>query len=603
VATWKCAASRSLPLNTERAWDGDAAKGRIFEWAGGEDDSVGSKARRAFLAYDNDAADQRGAYKLPFADIVDGQLTALASGVRAAASRLPQTDISEEAKSTASDVIDSYMSKIHDEQATDEERAAGGIMLARTPIGGDRAQRQPSKQDELPEELLAQIHDRSVLQKALPYLNSAWGSTDRVDTYFTRMLPTTLQNFADDSTAGVSMQNSHRTNELALGRTYNGTYTAKRSNAPGRTVMDFYIPPGVRLTDVASDDVIEGIKWGTIKDVSVGFYGGEVRCSMCSKPMLRNLFALIFFGGDDDREQIDPESPCMHLPGLDYAVRDKEGKKTGERAMAIGEIDGAHLAELSFVFDGATPQAQIKGRQAPVMEKASRMLEAGVLGRREAMALEQQWRSRGMRLPHLEELTHRSYPAAVAEPPEPTTEPKEAASMQDTERAAAGAATTTTTPPPGGVSAETGGSGGGATPANPSPPPVAPDHVPALRSVMVRAGLAPEGFDGEISVRLAELGSEMQALREWADIGRAAREQLVERCKRSGVRAFGRSWSEAAYGPVLARGTYQELSDLEAHFEKIGDERFPSGRKTEGDIEPVPAERTQVSVPDRAFRA
>jgi hypothetical protein len=72
-----------------------------------------------------------------------------------------------------------------------------------------------------------------------------------------------------------------------------------------------------------------------------------------------------------------------------YDVRDRAGKKTGQRAIAIGEIDGAHCAELSFVFGGATPQAEIVGRQAPALKKARRMMELDILPRRVAYQLEQ----------------------------------------------------------------------------------------------------------------------------------------------------------------------------------------------------------------------
>jgi hypothetical protein len=632
---WRCAAARDLPINTERSWDGGAAKSRIFDWAGGDGDAVGAKARRGFLAYDADAADAKGSYKLPFADVIDGTLTALQSGLNAAASRLPGTDISDDCKSKARDVLDAYQAKIHDESATEEERAAGGILLARAPLldAAQQRARQPKDKDELAPELLAQIHDPSVLDGGLPYLNAAWGSTDLVDTYFTRMLPSTLQNFADDASGGVSIQNSHRTNELGLGRTYLGKYTAARSANPGRAVMDFYIPPNLRVTEVNTSDVIGGIRWGTIKDVSVGFYGGSIRCSLCRKPMLEDLFFLFFFGGeDDDRDVVDPDAPCGHLPGVEYPVRDREGKKTDQRAVAIGEIDDARLAELSFVFDGATPQAQIKGRQAPVVAKAQRMLELGVLTRAAALQLEHRYRGRNVRFP---DLTTRRYalraptttggrPAedAAHDDQDDQDAPKEDAAMpgpNDGAPADAGA-TTTTPPPPAGGGGAAGGPGGGtaATSANPSPPsaaqagqpapPVQADPLVAVRAALVRSGLAPDGFDGDaaaIAVRFGELGRELTDLREWADVGRAAREQLVDDCKKAGIRAFGASgFSESAYGPILTRGSYQELQALKTHFDGIGDRRFPGGRKTEDGSAASGARPSEpMRVPDIAYRS
>jgi hypothetical protein len=244
---------------------------------------------------------------------------------------------------------------------------------------------QPTRRDELPPELLAQIHDKSVLDNGLPYLNSAWASTDLVDTYSTRMLPSTLKNYAADATAGIAIQNSHRVDEQSLGRTYRGTF---KNGKPAAAVMDFYIPPGLNVNGTSTDHIIDGIKWGTVKDVSVGFYGGEMNCSMCHKPMFQDLAAL--FGLTDETAGSDPNAPCPHLPGVEYPVY-RDGKKTADRAVAIGEIDGAHCAELSFVFDGATPGAEINGRQAPALAKALRMAELDVLSPHAALALERRW--------------------------------------------------------------------------------------------------------------------------------------------------------------------------------------------------------------------
>ncbi|QBZ73497.1 capsid maturation protease and MuF-like fusion protein [Streptomyces phage Mischief19] len=71
-----------LPVAAQDAeWDGDAAAGRVFEWADGDT----AKIARAF-AYRDDDADPatKGAYKLGYADVVDGALTIVPKGVSAA---------------------------------------------------------------------------------------------------------------------------------------------------------------------------------------------------------------------------------------------------------------------------------------------------------------------------------------------------------------------------------------------------------------------------------------------------------------------------------------------------------------------------------------
>ena len=86
-----------LPITDRaRAWDATSALGRIREWAGMEDGDEGSledpdvqsKYQKAFFWYDRTDADLLGAYKLPFADIIDGKLTAVPRGVFAAAAAM-----------------------------------------------------------------------------------------------------------------------------------------------------------------------------------------------------------------------------------------------------------------------------------------------------------------------------------------------------------------------------------------------------------------------------------------------------------------------------------------------------------------------------------
>jgi phage head maturation protease len=115
ASSWKCGAARDLPITKRDSWDGDAAKARIFAWAGWDDDPSSSKARRAFLAYDSSNAEERGAYKLPFADVIDGELHAISSGIHAAASRLDSTKIPSSVKESAQAVLDHYRSQLGDE--------------------------------------------------------------------------------------------------------------------------------------------------------------------------------------------------------------------------------------------------------------------------------------------------------------------------------------------------------------------------------------------------------------------------------------------------------------------------------------------------------
>lgn len=83
----------------EREWDSGAAEARVFAWAGGDNLDV-NKYRRAFLYQDADADPKlKGSYKLPFADVIDGDLKAVPRGVFAVAggrgvntADIPQSD-------------------------------------------------------------------------------------------------------------------------------------------------------------------------------------------------------------------------------------------------------------------------------------------------------------------------------------------------------------------------------------------------------------------------------------------------------------------------------------------------------------------------------
>lgn len=113
---WRCGAARGLPIDRDRAWDGPAAAQRMLDAAGiGGRSPKPDQAKRGFLLYDAGNAGERGSYKLPFADLIDGRLTALASGIRAAASRLPDTDAPAREKQRARQILDDYETRMADD--------------------------------------------------------------------------------------------------------------------------------------------------------------------------------------------------------------------------------------------------------------------------------------------------------------------------------------------------------------------------------------------------------------------------------------------------------------------------------------------------------
>jgi len=110
---WVVKSDRGLTIAMTTSWDGPAASSRMLNAAGiGGNSPDYAKACRGFLVCDTANQDLRGAYKLPFADIVGGVLKADSSGLSAAAQRLSQTDIPSQVRTEAQGVIDGYKAKM-----------------------------------------------------------------------------------------------------------------------------------------------------------------------------------------------------------------------------------------------------------------------------------------------------------------------------------------------------------------------------------------------------------------------------------------------------------------------------------------------------------
>jgi hypothetical protein len=99
---------------------------------GGSPDS--SRAKRGFLAWDSANPDNRDSYKLPFADMVDGELKAMSGGLAAAVQRLPRADLRQDVADEARSVLDGYESRRSKQEETkamaDKDRQEGAAAAA-----------------------------------------------------------------------------------------------------------------------------------------------------------------------------------------------------------------------------------------------------------------------------------------------------------------------------------------------------------------------------------------------------------------------------------------------------------------------------------------
>src|SRR6056297_2904276 len=82
----KIVGSKSLPTSDKEDWDGDAAEKRMRKHAGGpkKENIDWNKYGKGFVYVDPDNKENFSGYKLPFADVIDGDLRATWGGVSTA---------------------------------------------------------------------------------------------------------------------------------------------------------------------------------------------------------------------------------------------------------------------------------------------------------------------------------------------------------------------------------------------------------------------------------------------------------------------------------------------------------------------------------------
>lgn len=374
--------------------------------------------------------------------------------------------------------------------------------------------------------------DEASLDEYPPFFFRAEISSDRLDSYFTRMHRTSLVNYAEDAATGISFQDSHNHRQLGFGRSLAGLFV------PGdevQTVLaDFYTVKGLSLNGVLTDHLIAGIRTGLISDVSIGFYGGEHICSVCG----RDLW----------------DWDCLHVPGFKYAPLDAKGDR-GQEELAFAWVQDAHLAEVSAVYDGATPGAAIL--------KAQHESEAGRLSPTQIRILENRYRIA---------LPGKRQQWAGANLSQEEQMPKEEKDLQVEDQRFAVLKRME-------------------------------DALAAVAGADVEAKLA--GLLAErtsTAQRLKDLTAEVASLKPVADDGRTYRADLVATSLAEGVRAYGETFDEATYRKLLEGSDLSVVKRLRDDWTTVAEGRFPKGRLTkEGhDAGAVP---TEATIPAAAYRA
>jgi hypothetical protein len=180
-------------------------------------------------------------------------------------------------------------------------------------------------------------------------------STNALDSYDTRMAPSSLTNYVNDGNSGCPGIIGHDRKKLPCAR----SFKAELVQRDGLDCVQLYayMLKGHSVSGESTDEIARGINGGTITDLSISFGGPDYyyRCGICN----RSLF----------------DSECPHVPGVMY-----------DDVRAFAWVEDAHMSEWSFVYDGATPGA--------VMRKARSMADAGQLSREQIRLLEDRLRCR-----------------------------------------------------------------------------------------------------------------------------------------------------------------------------------------------------------------
>jgi hypothetical protein len=118
--------STTLPIADKTVkWDGPTATKNVFDKYTDDKGNISKEAQKAFFYVDTTKPNEKGSYKLPFADIADNKLTAIPNGVKAAANAIRgaqnPVNISDEDKKAVAKKINVYLKKLEFEEITDDQ--------------------------------------------------------------------------------------------------------------------------------------------------------------------------------------------------------------------------------------------------------------------------------------------------------------------------------------------------------------------------------------------------------------------------------------------------------------------------------------------------
>jgi hypothetical protein len=400
--------------------------------------------------------------------------------------------------------------------------------------------------------LMAALKDRAfdptIFEESPPFFWTAEISNNSVDAYYSRMMPSSLKNYAADAERGISFQNSHNCRELPIGGSLAGRFIGGQGNGAARVEAAFFTIPDLQINQLDTNQFIRSVRSSVVKDVSIGFYGGRSVCSICKNDMWDWL-----------------SGACVHWPGETYALHDANGKDTGDTQMAIEQIEDARLAEVSAVYDGATFGAEI-------LKKAVALNERGNLKPETARILESRYR---IRLPGKRVIVPGYKEGDPAMPDKDKTEERTMPNLKLRE----------------GEAIDFGDNTDLAT--------QVARVLSARQTEIDELKTKSTSTDDE---RVGSLTAEVERLRPLADAGNTYRADLIEEALSEGVRAQGNAFPKEVQRGMLEKASIEDIKKIRDSLKTVADKTFASGRQTTDTIDALPPVPVQL-VPDAAFSA
>jgi hypothetical protein len=390
----------------------------------------------------------------------------------------------------------------------------------------------------LRERLQERAADPSIFKEHPPVFFTARISTSAIDSYFTQMMPSTLKNFAREAQEGLSFQDSHRRDQLGIGRSLDGRYVETANGA--HVEADIFTLGGLPELD----GFIHRLRAGIASDISIGFAGGRHNCSVCSADLWK-------------------DRGCQHIPGLEYEVRGPGGDS--QRKLAVAYIEDAHATEVSAVFDAATPGCSIV--------KARLEAERGRMSPEVARVLSERYRS--LDLPFITDIL-RASPIIIA--PERKVDampdPKEAKETKEPE-----ADETTEILPV------------------PDLPPPEDDEDDVLTEPDDTTRMVDEALAAADISYGGSRYSRREGVRELVELareGRQHRAQMIDEALDEGIRVFGQSFKIDTYRALFRSASPETIQAIRKEWLQRAQEKFPGGRQT---VETTQEKRSSLDLP------